>query len=1550
METIDPIKVSRDLRSTYAGYLETLVEPRDEGVKAALKAAIREAEAGPNSLVKGPYLEAQPPYAKGASIRSLVAKGLLSEKFLAFPSSDLPIDRPLYSHQEQAIERIALGNSILVATGTGSGKTESFLIPIINQLFLEQQSGTLGAGVRALLLYPMNALANDQVKRLRKVLAHQPQITFGRYTGETLNKYDDALDEYRAREGKNPLPNELISREQIRETPPNILLTNYAMLEYLLLRPTDTPLFEGPSADTWRFIVADEAHTYDGAHGIEVAYLLRKLRNRVDRDSKIITVGTTATIGKDRDAIRSFGEAFFGNSLDISVTSSPDLIEPKRVPLPEGIYGPLTEQEWVAGDQDEASFSLLVQGVSHFDFLSQEINFVRLRNYLADGPNTIERAAQEIFPGSETGPEAILSMVNLGARVKDSDGEPVLSSRFHVIARASEGVFSCLRPQPHLSLIRHETCGDCDAPTFELAGCKKCGAEYYAGSKLEVGGKSYFSPSTGKKAISIAFHTLAETSVNEDELVYDEEFSDDADAATEALCISCGLFIQGQVDTCPGCNATGIRRVLILGDRPERLSKCAHCSSRGRGILRRLESGGDAAAAVLATELYGHLPEDPTVSDEYPGGGRKLMVFSDSRQQAAYFAPYVDESYEGILWRKIIYQSLLKVKETAPNPDDIRMVDLEQPMVELADAANLFPSDVHGNERYRIVREQLQLEIVSTDRSINLEGTNLLSWSLAMPDDETLYSGFAEFGMDASQGKAFLRTLLNSLRESGAITAPDGVDQSLDAFAPRRGPLYIRQSGADQVKKTYSWLPATNKNGRTDFASRVLSRTKPGADHLELLKNSWRLLTENRAFQHLLLQTSNNQSGVRYQLNHKMLVLRKVSPTDTYFECEICKRMAHMSVAGACPRYQCEGDLKPILASEFDRSLHYRRLYSEGEIIGLVAREHTAQLSKREASTVQADFIEGKVNLLSSSTTFELGVDVGELQSVFLRNVPPATANYLQRAGRAGRRSDSAALILTYAQKRPHDLAKFADPISLIAGKMRAPYVDLDNPRILMRHMYSVFFASFWRENPAAFSNAQGLAIDEVDGETNLQKLSEWIGDNKTALFADFERILPDSMESQKRAVWDETLESFHELVTSVQLAFRAYVQEYNDLLASYAASIVDMSLSANQRRRAGAIASRLTSELESILGDNAIRFLSKRNLMPKYGFPVDTVNLTPRMDEQGSRAVDLSRDLALAIFEYAPGTQVIANKQIWESVGIATVPGKEVEYKKFVQCHECSRLTIRISADESIVTACDECGSSKLGTSSKYMIPKWGFIAKKAETRSTDSLRRRTWNRDLFLAESGKVDTENVPLVMSSRIKAQLQSIAKLLIVNNGGATGNGYNICQSCNAAFENAGIPQKKHKHPLKPDLECSGSHELRVKLGHMFETDLVQVRFEIESSASLSTVDVVDSVEQAVIQAASDLLQINRDDIDIIHLSASANHIEFAIVDAVPAGAGFAPMIGSRLQEVVDHALTIVERCNCGEETSCYQCIRTYSNQRIHEKLRREYAISGLKALR
>src|SRR5699024_5895272 len=142
-------------------------------------------------------------------------------------------ERTLYLHQQLALETALAGKNMVVSTGTGSGKTESFLIPILAHLLQEKEEHTLCSGVRALLIYPMNALANDQIERLRELLAKCPEITYGSYTGQTKEKYSEALEDYKKlNDGKLPSPNELISREQIKQTPPHILLTNYAMLEY----------------------------------------------------------------------------------------------------------------------------------------------------------------------------------------------------------------------------------------------------------------------------------------------------------------------------------------------------------------------------------------------------------------------------------------------------------------------------------------------------------------------------------------------------------------------------------------------------------------------------------------------------------------------------------------------------------------------------------------------------------------------------------------------------------------------------------------------------------------------------------------------------------------------------------------------------------------------------------------------------------------------------------------------------------------------------------------------------------------------------------------------------------------------------------------------------------------------------------------------------------------------------------------------------------------------------------------------------------------------
>ena len=227
-ERFDPLRASTEIVDGYRRYLRSLLPLRDPVLRAALDRAI---DTSP-MLSKGPLLEASPAYETGSTIRELVDDGVLSRRFLDLTGPELPADRPLYRHQETAIRKVRAGRNVVVATGTGSGKTESFLLPLLAHLTDERDAGALGPGVRALLLYPMNALANDQVKRLRRLLATTPEITFGRYTGDTFEDRGPAEDAFhKLNPGEKRLPNELLSRQEMRTTPPHLLLTNYAMLD-----------------------------------------------------------------------------------------------------------------------------------------------------------------------------------------------------------------------------------------------------------------------------------------------------------------------------------------------------------------------------------------------------------------------------------------------------------------------------------------------------------------------------------------------------------------------------------------------------------------------------------------------------------------------------------------------------------------------------------------------------------------------------------------------------------------------------------------------------------------------------------------------------------------------------------------------------------------------------------------------------------------------------------------------------------------------------------------------------------------------------------------------------------------------------------------------------------------------------------------------------------------------------------------------------------------------------------------------------------------------
>ncbi|PWH16492.1 MAG: hypothetical protein DDG58_09480 [Ardenticatenia bacterium] len=304
---MNPIQLAQQLRSILVRYLLTTFDVNRDGQEAELAAALKERLNRPGALVSGPFLELTPPYRTGRSLRDLCTEGVLTSALMDLPcfryGEPIPLDAPLFVHQERAIRRLCVDQrGVVISSGTGSGKTEAFLIPILDDLLRDPTPG-----VRALLIYPMNALVNDQLDRLRRLLKDTP-ITFGRYTSELRQTEREALQRLR-----DPLPNEVICREEIRSGRklPQILITNYAMLEYLLLRPQDSPLFQ---SGQWRFVVLDEAHTYAGAKGIEVAMLVRRLKHRLGKqpgDMRCIATSATLT-DDDPQAAVSFARNLFG--------------------------------------------------------------------------------------------------------------------------------------------------------------------------------------------------------------------------------------------------------------------------------------------------------------------------------------------------------------------------------------------------------------------------------------------------------------------------------------------------------------------------------------------------------------------------------------------------------------------------------------------------------------------------------------------------------------------------------------------------------------------------------------------------------------------------------------------------------------------------------------------------------------------------------------------------------------------------------------------------------------------------------------------------------------------------------------------------------------------------------------------------------------------------------------------------------------------------------------------------------------------------------------
>ena len=794
---------------------------------------------------------------------------------------------------------------------------------------------------------------------------------------------------------------------------------------------------------------------------------------------------------------------------------------------------------------------------------------------------------------------------------------------------------------------------------------------------------------------------------------------DEVSADTAKLCTNCGALATQDAQVCPGCAASEMRPVRKLKQRGEEIAGCLACGARGAATVRVFETGSDASGAVITTALYQNLPvADSPHGAMLPGEGRKLLAFSDSRQSAAYFAPYLEDSYARLQRRRLISQGMLAAHA---DEEPVAVEDVVFKTRAKAQAVKHFPPRVTAQQASRVVAPWVMAEVLATDDRQSLEGLGLVSISMFRDPGWQAPAPLLQLGLTEDEAWSFLQELVRTLRQQGAVTMPEDVPPNDEIFAPRLGPIRVRESGPEAIRKVLSWLPGRGTNRRVDYTRRVLAALGREMDVEQLLKGVWNFLTSPQTPVDWLASSTETGLGRVYQVDHECLRLMWVTENSPVYQCGVCRRVAPFSVRGVCPALGCEGMLEEFIppSAEEDRD-HYRTIYRSMNAVPLKTKEHTAQWVNTEAAKIQHQFVRGEINALSCSTTFELGVDVGELQAVMLRNMPPSTANYLQRAGRAGRRSGAAALVVTYAMRRSHDLTRFNEPEIMIAGEVRAPYVPLVNTRIDRRHAHSVALSAFFRwlfDTTGRIDRKAGEFFLHQDGnQPSVDLVRTFLTPVPKDVTEALERILPAEVATELNLGSDEWAGVLIELLERVRDELLTEVGTMKEL--EQKASEEGKHLLAERYQKVGN-----TLRKRDLLG-----FLANRNVLPKYGFPVDSVELRTNFGKGTSSGalLDLSRDLSQAIYEYAPEAKIVAGGHLWTSRGIYRLPGRELQEYLYQVCKRCGGFRYGI---ESAEQQCEHCGEVSQGAARTVTIPEFGFVAAPDPGKPGPRPPRRSWS-----------------------------------------------------------------------------------------------------------------------------------------------------------------------------------------------------------------------------
>lgn len=1584
------INATKKITKKYKRYLKTTFEFDDKDYEKIFEEALNQ----DNSFAKGPYLDVSNSFLKGKSVKQLINDGILSNELKKINSIyKIP---NLYSHQEEALLKVIKGENIIVSTGTGSGKTECFMIPLLNELMREKENGTLTDGVRALIIYPMNALANDQIDRLRKMLIDYPDISFGCYTGQTLQSDESnhgikgAIDNYKELNGKRiddirlrePIINERLSRDSMIDRPPHILITNYAMLEYLMLRPKDNVFFDGEDAKHWKYIILDEAHTYTGSTGIEVSMLLRRLLYKLNQNIQFIL--TSATLG-DESSNEKVVE--FANKLCSVEFKKENIIRGKRINLKmQNIKTELQSNFFLFVDdlisqgysddyvikkiEERYNFNIKENTLNEYlyDLLIEDKTFWKIKNFVNKPKSVFEIKEYINFNDDE-----ISAFVEVASKANKNDSK-LFDSRYHMFLKATDGVFITLPPSKKLSLTRKKTIYDLNAEykVFEAATCKQCHALYIIGY-IENGYLEQYS-SANSDQIKEAFYIGDKVNDNDEDSLLLE-----VNEKTEQylLCPHCGKIekcnkVHKNMCEHDESHFLKVTKINSNDKKNARVTKCIQCENVNRlGILRGFFSGQEASTSVIGTSLFEEIPShekriiinNEKVDDDFGFGfdyeekveeiakAKQFIAFSDSRQSASYFASYLSLSYDNILNGRLILDTLSEMKE-----DKCQIIEFVNRISYKMKENKILPFNEYLeslNHQYlknydyeKEAWKAMLKELVDNNLRNSLIGMGLIGIDL---NDNVLFKDNKTLNLTADDVKNICLQFSLTIFQDTAIEYPKKLQKADIEYFAFNGieKTYLQDKSADYVR---SFVPmnVNKSNKRLDYLLRILKENDPNIS-LDYTKNILRII-----WNHFFESNNNTKAAIMFKdkNNHyKANIANFMIKKDVkWYRCNKCKKITQINVRNVCPTFECDGILEEIDVDKIENNNHYYRLYHDLQIQPMRVVEHTAQLNKKEAYDYQNLFKDQKIDVLSCSTTFEMGVDVGDLETVFMRNMPPSPSNYAQRAGRAGRSKSSAALALTFCNKSNHDFNFFENPIDMISGNIMPPQFKTDNEKICIRHLYSCVFAFFFKKYKEYFDNADTLIGKNSEAYKKLKLFLTEDSKNRNELKEYLKKVIPSTLQEKFEIESFGWLKWFFDENNNYEYPSIAKARkQYIDTIDSLNEAKNDNIKRIQENK---AVNNNIINRINNYQNENIINFLSKNNILPKYGFPVDNVEL----ELPNNNDLDLSRDLSMAISEYAPGCQIVANNKLITSRYIKVV--KELDWRKYdyVQCDECKTLNVSININKnnnenSSLITCKQCHKPLDKRNIKtFLIPQFGFIAENECSKPSLIKPERTYKTEAsFFSYRDSID-ENIYDIGNTKIKTTFVSNDGEMVMLNT----SDFFVCSTCGYSKEasetsNPYIKTMLLPHKNKDGHRCDTILE-KYSLGYTFKTDIIRIKIETPLLSEKKYEEAY-SILQALILSTCEELNIDNKEISgcLQYYSDFNSNYSYILYDNTPGGAGHVKRLNDKkiFYRILLKAMNRAQNCpSCDEESSCYSCLRTYQNQKHHDEIKRKYVFNYL----